>query len=208
MVYPFCIGAILHFDPVILKDVFSPEDVSKLRDLLVSGVEDKNWADRKNDRRVLKFSELETYFSRKLEPIAQKIFNDPTLKTTYSVYLDYNQPTSKLPAHKDNNACTYTIDYCVSSKTPWPVVIEGQEFSFAENEALAFMGGYDSHWREDMPDPENNRVEVIMFHFCPSDHWYFTEGEDYFYYLMDNDLLSDGDSYHLSPAVINKNKVD
>lgn len=194
----------MHFDPVILKNVFSEEDVARLNQLLTSGAEDKNWADRKNDRRVLKFSELESYFSKKLEPIAQKIFNDPTLKTTYSVYLDYNKPTSKLPAHKDNNACTYTIDYCVSSRTPWPVVIEGQEFVFGTNEALAFMGGYDSHWREDMPDSENNRVEVIMFHFCPSDHWYFTEGEDYFYYLLDNDLIGDGDSYHLSPSRVAK----
>jgi hypothetical protein len=190
----------LHFNPVILKDVFTAEDVVLLKKLLTSGGEDKNWADRKNDRRILKFPDLEAYFSKKLEPIAQKIFNDPTLKTTYSVYLDYNKPTSKLPAHRDNNACTYTVDYCVSADTPWPVVIEGEEFLFLENEALAFMGGYDSHWREAMPDPENNRVEVIMFHFCPSDHWYFTEGEDYFYYLMDNNLLSDGDSYHLSPS--------
>ena len=184
--------------------MFEEDDVVKLKNLLISGNENKNWADRKNFRRVIKFTELDTYFSKKLEIIAKKIFNDETLKSTYSVYLDYNEPTSKLSPHKDNNACTYTIDYCVSAKTPWGVVIEGKEYIFKENEALAFMGGFDSHWRNDMPDSEHNRVEVIMFHFCPEDHWYFTEGEDYLYYLMDNNLLPEGDSYYLSPSKLKK----
>jgi hypothetical protein len=195
---------VLYFNPKKIQKVFSEDDVKKLRNILDSNSEKNNWIDRKNNRRILKFSELETYFSKKIEPLAQEIFKDPSLKTTYSVYLDYNKPTSNLPPHRDNNACTYTIDYCVSAKTPWGVVVEGQEYIFEENEALAFMGGFDSHWRNEMPDPQNNRVEVIMFHFSPADHWYFTEGDDYFYYLMDNNLLPSGDSYYLSPQKTQK----
>lgn len=191
---------------MIIDNVFSKKDLIKLRKLLDSASPDKNWKDTKNNRRVLKYKELD-YFSKKLEKIAKKIFKDKNLKSTYSVYLDYNQPTSKLPTHKDNNACTYTIDYCVSQKTPWGITIEGKEFFIFENQGLAFMGGYDAHGRKKMPKPKSNRVEVIMFHFCPKDHWWFTEGEDYLYYLKDNDLLPDGDSYHLSPAVILKNSV-
>lgn len=197
----------MHFNPVVIPELFSKRDLKKLRKLLDSKEPIKNWRDIKNNRRVLKYKKLDSYFSKKLEPIARKIFNDPTLKSTYSVYLDYNSPTSKLPMHRDNNACTYTIDYCVSQRTPWGVVIEGEEFFIEENQGLAFMGGYDLHGRKKMPDAKNNRVEVIMFHFCPKDHWWFTEGEDYLYYLKDNDLLPDGDSYHLSPAVIKKNSV-
>lgn len=184
--------------------MFSEEDVKMLRKILDAGTPDKNWQDTKNDRRVLKFPELDSYFSKKLEPLAKKIFKDENLKSTYAVYLDYNSPTSRLPMHKDNNACTYTIDYCVSAKTPWGILIEDQEFFIGENQGLAFMGGYDAHGRGEMPDPDNNRVEVVMFHFCPSDHWWFTEGEEYLYYLKDNDLLPDGDSYHLSPALLEK----
>lgn len=195
---------VLHFRPIILDNVFNEEDVEYLKQLINSKSYEKNWVDPKNDRRVLKFKELETYFSKKLEPLVQKIFDNPKIKTTYSVYLDYDKPTSKLPKHLDNNACTYTIDYCVSAKTPWGVVVEDEEFVFGPNQALVFMGGHDFHWREAMPDPETNRVEVIMFHFCLDDHWYFTEGEDYVYYLMDNDLLSEGDSYHLSPKKAEK----
>lgn len=189
----------MHFEPVLIQDLFDASDVAELRSVLDFTSATKNWIDPRNDRRVLKYEKLDEYFSKKLEPIAKKIFKDDSLKSTYSVYLDYNKPTSNLPMHKDNNACTYTIDYCVSSITPWPLVIEGEEYIIAENQGLAFMGGYDSHGRNPMPNPETNRVEVIMFHFCPDDHWFFTEGEDYLYELMDSGRLPEGDSYHLSP---------
>jgi len=174
----------MHFNPVIISDVFSEEDKLALRELLDSKSYLKSWADKAHDRRIRKFAELEEYFSKKLEPLARQIFGDETLKTTYSAYVDYNQPTSRLPMHHDQNACVYTLDYCVSQVTPWGVVIEDEEFFIAPGQALAFMGGHDAHGRYDMPDPENNRVEMIMFHFCPEDHWYFTEGPDYVYKLF------------------------
>lgn len=189
----------MHFDPVILDNLFNTPDVNRLRELIDTGTPVKNWRDPHNDRRVLKFDDLDEYFSKKLEPLVKEVFNDPTALGSYAVYLDYNKPTSKLPAHKDNNACTYTIGYTLSARTPWPFTVGDREFVINAGDAIAFMGGYDSHGRPDMPDPETNRVEVIMFHFCPADHWYFTEGPDYFYELMDSGRLSDGDSYDLSP---------
>lgn len=190
----------MHFDPVIIDSLFDKEDMDALRVLLDSGIAVKNWKDPHNDRRILKFTELDTYFSKKIEPLARVIFQDRTALASYAIYLDYNKPTSKLPPHKDNNACTYTIGYSVSAKTPWPIIIGDKEFTVSPGSAIAFMGGHDDHGRPDMPDPENNRVEVVMFHFCPEDHWYFTEGPDYFYELMDSGRLSKGDSYHLSPS--------
>ncbi len=197
----------MYFQPVLLHDVFSTEDFERLRNVLDSGEKEKNWIDPKNNRRVIKYPELDSHFSKKLEPVVQNLFKNTRIKSTYSVYLDYNKPTSKLPPHKDNNACTYTVDYCVSSKTPWPIIIEGEEFIVEPNQALVFMGGHDLHWRDDMPNPNDNRVEVIMFHFCLDDHWYFTEGQDYMYELMDKDILPEGDSYHLSPSVLARPSV-
>lgn len=194
----------MYFNPVVLDEAFSAEDREALVALLNSGTPTKSWKDGASSRLVKKFDELETYFSKKLEPIAREIFGDPTLKTTYSVYLDYNKPTSKLTPHRDTNACTYTLSYSVSAKTPWALTIAGEDFTILPGQALAFMGGFDEHGRGDMPDPENNRVEVIMFHFCPEDHWYFTEGPDYIYYLNDNGLLKDGDTYELSPKYIER----
>jgi hypothetical protein len=189
----------MHFEPVLIKNIFSIEDRNKLIEVLKTSTPNKNWLDPDKNREVKKYTELETYFSKKLEPLARQIFKDSSLKTSYSVYLNYNKPTSSLPPHKDNNACTYTIDYCVSQKTPWPLIIEGKEFQIPENAGLAFMGGHDMHSRGDMPSPDTNVVETIMFHFCPGDHWYFTEGPEYGYYLLDNNLLENSESYYLSP---------
>lgn len=190
----------MHFDPVIVESLFDKDDMRALRILLDSGNPIKNWKDPHNDRRILKFTELDTYFSKKIEPLVRAIFQDQTALASYAIYLDYNKPTSKLPLHKDNNACTYTIGYSVSAKTPWPIIVGDREYIVPPGSAIAFMGGHDDHGRPDMPDPDNNRVEVVMFHFCPKDHWYFTEGPDYFYELMDSGRLSKGDSYHLSPS--------
>lgn len=190
----------MHFDPVIIDSLFDKDDMRALRVLLDSDTAFKNWKDPHNDRRILKFTELDTYFSKKIEPLVRTIFQDQTALPSYAIYLDYNKPTSKLPLHKDNNACTYTVGYSVSAKTPWPIIIGDKEFTVPPGSAVAFMGGHDDHGRPDMPDPENNRVEIVMFHFCPEDHWYFTEGPDYFYELMDSGRLSKGDSYHLSPS--------
>jgi hypothetical protein len=197
----------MHFEPVLINKVFPEKDLTYLREILDSSAHSKSWIDSSSGRNVKKFPEIDEYFGKKLEPLAKKIFKDDSLKLTYSVYLDYDKPTSALSQHRDNNACRYTIDLCVSAKTPWGVTVEDKEFIFGPGEGLAFMGGYDSHGRNPMPDPENNRVEVIMFHFCPDDHWYFTEGPEYVYELADSGLLSEGDSYHLSPKRRN-NTVD
>jgi hypothetical protein len=194
----------MHFEPVSIKNLFSIEDVEFLRKVIDSENHTKNWLDSQKNRTVKKYSELDSYFSKKLEPIAQKVFNDKTLKSTYSVYLDYNKPTSELPPHLDNNACTYTIDYSLSAKTPWGLIVGDTLYDCPVGDGLAFMGGHDFHARPPMPDPENNRVEVIMFHFAPVDHWYFTEGPDYVYELADAGILPMGDSYHLSPQKIKK----
>lgn len=196
----------MYFQPKILDNLFSKEDHLRLKELVDATSTDKDWLDKYRDRKVKRFSELDQYFSKKLESAAKAVFSDATLKSTYAVYLDYNKPTSKLPSHKDNNACTYTIDYCLSAITPWGVVVEGEEFLFTEGQGLAFMGGYDAHWREDMPNPEHNRVQVVMFHFCPADHWYFTEGPDYVYELQDSGILDEleVDPYELSPKYLEK----
>lgn len=196
----------MYFNPKILDNLLSKEDHQALKALVDSDGWSKSWKDSRRNRGVRRYTELDSYFSKAIEPKAREIFGDASLKGSYAVYLDYNKPTSQLPAHRDNNACTYTIDYCISAKTPWGVIVEGEEFIFGEGQGLAFMGGYDSHWRNAMPDPENNRVQVIMFHFCPADHWYFTEGPDYVYDLKDRGMLDtfESDTYELSPKYIEK----
>jgi hypothetical protein len=170
------------FDPVIISDVFSPSDLSELRMHIDKASYPSNY-DFVFQRSTKSFPELEDHFSKILEPMAKELFKDDTLKTSYSLYSKYQSKNSKLSQHKDDNACTYTIDLCLSAKTPWGIFVEGNEYILHENQALAFMGEDQEHWRGPFPDPKTNCVEMVFFHFVPEDHWFFTKGRDYIHQI-------------------------
>jgi len=177
----------MHFQPVLLTpEIFSAEDKKEILEI-VSDEKNIKGVDDEHARKIGKSKKL-TKFAEKLVPVARKIFDDSTLKPTYSVILTYGKD-SHLTFHKDQNACVYTIDYCVSANVVWPLVVEEKEFSIPEGQALAFMGGHDLHGRRPIPDADNPEVVNIMFHFCPEDHWYFTEGPEYIRVLMDQGKL-------------------
>lgn len=172
----------MHFEPVLLRsDVFSASDKAGIAELVRSGEARKSYNDDRHSRYIKRFNELNAY-AEKLVPVAKEIFGDKTLKPTYSVFLSYGAG-SHLTMHKDFNACVYTIDYCVSSNTDWPLTFGDPRspslYHIPPQRALAFMGGEDLHGRDLLEGPDDALVENIMFHFCPADHWYFTEGPDY-----------------------------
>ena len=106
---------------------------------------------------------------------ARSIFS-PTLEPTYCLWVSYRGFRAQLPNHVDDNACTYTMDLCVSYKTQWPIYVEEQEMSPEPNQAVCYYGEDQYHWRESFPDPANNEVQMIFFHFAEPEHWYFTKG--------------------------------
>jgi hypothetical protein len=91
--------------------------------------------------------------------------------------------------HHDTNANIYTINYCVKSNVVWPIWFGSDEervgIDIPEGEALAFMGCDDFHYRE-KTDQEDADLVLVMFHFCPADHWYFTKGEGHFKYIQEH----------------------
>jgi len=167
------------FKPVKIKNVFSKEDITSLYKLINSGSGRRVWYDEQTKRDLFQHDDIEEYFSKKLEPVAKQIFNDKTLKTSFSLYARYNSESSYLPEHVDRHACVYTLDYCLSSTVDWPIIIDGVSYGIGENEALAFMGMDSPHSRTTMPDSENPIVEMVFFHFVPSDHWYFKHCQDF-----------------------------
>jgi hypothetical protein len=119
--------------------------------------------------------------SDKLTEKAKEIFNSKTLMPTYTLFAHYEgqNPSPSLFKHRDNNACTYTIDMCVYQKEPWDLWVEKKNYTLYENQALAYYGNDQMHWREEFPNPETNYVAMIFFHFAEPDHWYFTKGPSY-----------------------------
>lgn len=167
----------LTFDPVVVCDILNDQEMSDLKNHL----KDLQTITRDSDyQRVLGASDyIDNLAIEKFSPIAKELFKDDSLKMTYSIYCKYDNPRSHLRRHRDDNACTYTLDYCVSAKTTWPMWVENKEYLVAQNAALVFLGEDQTHWREDFPDPRNNVVELLFFHFAPKDHWYFTKGPKY-----------------------------
>lgn len=166
------------FEPIVLDNIFSDKDFKKLKNL-INNNKDFFVFDSQAHRFDFHHKELKDYFSKKLEPLAKRIFNDESLSTTYVHYSMYNHPLSNLIKHKDINACTYTIDLCISAETPWGIWVEGKEYVLNPGEAIAFMGEDQEHWRGPFPDPYDNCVEMIFFHFAPKDHWWFVHGPEY-----------------------------
>lgn len=114
-----------------------------------------------------------------LTNLARNIFNSKELIPTYCLFSHYESKHASLYRHKDDNACTYTIDMCVYQKYAWDIYVEGIPYTLYPNQALAYYGNDQEHWREAFPEPKTNYVAMIFFHFAEPDHWYFNEGPSY-----------------------------
>jgi hypothetical protein len=166
-------------DPVLVEKILEKEDYERL---LANVLEPKRFAYQEgfsryvasdNDLKILK--EL----ANKIIPIARGIFNSKTLLPTYTLFSHYEGKEAKLWKHKDDNACTYTLDMCLYQVEPWDLWVDDKNYTLYPNQALAYYGNDQLHWREEFPNPENNHVAMIFFHFAEPDHWWFTKGPGY-----------------------------
>jgi hypothetical protein len=155
------------FEPVLIKEVFSEYDLAKLNEVVRSEDARKSWYDWDSKRYLVQHDDLESYFSEKLKPIARELFGDPTLETTFTMYAKYSKKGANLGEHIDREDCGYIIDYCLSSKTVWPLTVGGVDYLLEPNQALVFKGNEVMHGRGPITDPETNVVEMVFFHFLP-----------------------------------------
>jgi len=180
--YDYYSGRMLTIRPeaFVLDNVFSLEYFSELKNKIEY---QKNNSILGYDKPLGRFYISNDNFfdeeKKRLTDIAKDIFKSKNLQPTYCLYSLYRGHRANLPYHIDDNACTYTIDLCVSYKTNWPIYVNNKEFILEENQALCYYGEDQYHWRNDFPDPAHNEVEMIFFHFAEPDHWFFTKGNEY-----------------------------
>jgi hypothetical protein len=110
---------------------------------------------------------------------AREVFDSPTLLPTYSLFAHYETNRARLWKHIDDNACTYTLDMCVYQNFPWDLWVDNQSYTLHPNQALAYYGNDQEHWRDSFPYPELQHVAMVFFHFAEPDHWWFTKGQSY-----------------------------
>jgi len=173
-------------DPVVLDSVFNDNDFNNIKSLFPdpkSGHYQEDLSRWVVSNAVL--PELQNY-AYLITPLARKIFNNEYLLPSYTLFSHYEGVNANLIKHKDDNACTYTIDLCIFQKYPWDIYVEGIPYTLKPNQALAYYGNDQLHWREKFPEPETNYVQMIFFHFVEPDHWFFTKGPSYLDVIRNN----------------------
>jgi hypothetical protein len=175
-------------DPLIINDVLSTEDCTALAAAVLNP---KSFEYQEGFSRYIISSHslpLLGKLANKLIPAARKAFNSKTLLPTYTLFAHYEgqNPEPSLYKHKDDNACTYTLDVCVYQNEPWDLWVEDKPYTLYPNQGLAYYGNDQLHWREKFPNPETNNVAMVFFHFAEPDHWFFTKGPDYLLVLRGN----------------------
>ena len=168
-------------EPIILKNVFSAQEHRELKNIMKNWPLDSEWSPSFGRYHVT--SPVIDEYAEKLIPLAKKMFNSENIKSSYSLFAHYQGPGANLIRHKDDNACTYTIDLCLYQTEPWAIGIshngEDREYVLQENEAILYYGNDQEHWRPKFPNPESQHVAMIFFHFVEPNHWYHAEGPEY-----------------------------
>jgi hypothetical protein len=149
--------------------------------------ENGRWLIGNEDPIIKKYHEI-------LLPLAKKIFKSETLLPTNALFVEYSKNGASLGHHYDANACTYTIDLCFYESHEWPLWVDGNSYSYKENEAVCFYGEEQEHWRETL-NQDNVKIGLAFFHYVEPDHWFFTEGPEYVEEVR-NDYRSKGYSYN------------
>ncbi len=169
-------------NPIILDEVFDKKTHSFImKELSLTPSETIYWEE--NRSRTISTYNRYSKFSNILLPLAREIFNDKEIIPSYALWARYFGAGGYLEKHKDNNACTFTIDYCVNQFEPWPIFIEGEEYILEKNQALCFMGEDQEHWRTEWKP--GNVVDMMFFHYVRPDHWWYT-GDGGIYQFKNN----------------------
>jgi len=157
-------------DPIIINNFLNDYDFNNIKKEYLKLKDSKLNFDYIRERYVANdpasFSILELKTKK-----AREIFKSKTLLPTYAMYSKYVGPGAILEHHKDSNACTYTLDLCISSTNPWGLWVEGKEYVLEPNQALAYYGNDQEHWRNEMTWP--GVTEMLFLHYAEPDHWWF-----------------------------------
>ena len=165
-------------NPTVIKELFDKKDYNVLRNHLFNLEKKIDWYDSGFGR--YEYSDkIITDYSNKLLPFAKELFESKTLVPSYSLFSHYEGKDASLFKHVDDNACTYTIDMCVYQNEPWDLWVENKSYTLHPNQALAYYGNDQEHWREAFPNPQSQHVAMIFFHFVEPDHWWVTKGPGY-----------------------------
>lgn len=129
--------------------------------------------DKGRSRYMIETEFIKSY-GQSLEQLARQVFKVNNIKSSYSLYCKYFDNAS-LEMHKDDNACTYTIDLCLRQTEPWGLWVENKEYILKPNEALCYLGNDQIHGRKPKNLGSEGSVEMMFLHYVAPNHWWFTK---------------------------------
>jgi len=175
-------------EPLLLQNLLEPELFKSTIDTLNAYTLEMLTYDRNFGRFMLKntVGAMPDQLLDHCLPKAREIFGSSTMLPSYSCYVRYKGARANLYRHRDSNACTYTIDLCLTANADWPLVIEDQEYLLNPNEALCFYGEDQLHWRTPFPDKENTVIDMVFLHYVEPEHWFHSIGADYHKTMLAN----------------------
>lgn len=166
-------------EPLIVKNILTQEKFNTLSSYLKNKEKSVETYDEYFGRYGLFNDAVIDSVVEDLTIAARKYFNNESLLLSYYMFAHYEGEKANLYKHKDDNACTYTLDMCVYQNQTWDLWVDDKPYTLYPNEALAYYGNDQLHWREKFPNPESQHVAMIFFHFVEPNHWWFIKGPDY-----------------------------
>lgn len=157
--------------PTIIKNFLSETELKWTQDYYNNFDKSKMYYNRDWHRYEIDNGEVSSKILNSKVDQAKEIFKSDTLLPTFSFFAKYTG-NAFFPKHKDVNACTYTLDFCLHQSEPWDLWVDDKNYTLQENEALAFYGEAQDHERKMMPNPKNE-VSLIFLHYAEPDHWWF-----------------------------------
>jgi hypothetical protein len=170
-------------NPFVVNSIMPPEMLKEIQRYAMGlWVTNPSYSNSFGRHQWANTKELYSFHSSLLD-LARERFESDTLQITWNLLSIYEGEQAKLWKHKDDNACTYHIDFCLFQKEPWDIWVdhngESKPYTLNENDGLFMYGNDQEHWREAFPNPETNMVANAFFFFAEPEHWWFTKGPDY-----------------------------
>jgi hypothetical protein len=156
--------------PVLIKDLFSSEDLVELHRII--NLKEHTLDEPDMGRTLHNLDSLQkSYLGKKVIKMVSDIVGK-NLKMTSEGYAVYKKELGipSLSPHVDGSFTEYILDYQVDSNIEWPIIVEEEPVFLKDNEAVLFSSKYDFHWRPKKEFNDKDFISMIFFHFVDVDN--------------------------------------
>lgn len=157
--------------PIVIDNLLEPQELLKLQNYFKENY--KTYYFEKKHGRYLTDSNavplLKDFLYSNLDFVRKTLNNDKIIPTV--AFFAHYQDDATLKKHKDSYGGTHTLDFVLYQTEPWDFYIDNTPYSLKENQAVAFWGEEQAHWRGPLPNPESQHVAVIFCHYAEPGHY-------------------------------------